>query len=212
MKDEAKHIQLNKKKWDKRAGSYDGKNWRNDYLRNIQSELISSLGIKENINFLDVGCGTGFAVGEVARLANNNGQFYGVDLSAEMIEKAKSNFSGSDNFHFIQANAESIPLDNDFFDIIICSNSFHHYLHPDKALREMYRLLKKGGKLYILDPTADNWIIKIIDKTIFKLIEPEHVKLYSTKEFQQLFEYAGSKYTTSSQRIRTRSKVHIGEK
>ena len=71
MKDEVKHIQLNKDEWDKRAGSYDSKNWRSDHLRNIQSKLISSLDIKENINFLDVGCGTGFAVGEIARLAKN---------------------------------------------------------------------------------------------------------------------------------------------
>lgn len=212
MKEEAKHLQLNKKKWDKWADSYNNKNWRNDYLKNFKNKLISSLSIKENINFLDVGCGTGYAVGEVARLANNHSQFYGVDLSAKMIEKARSNFRGMDNFHFIQANAESIPLDKYFFDIIICTNSFHHYLHPDKALGEMYRLLKKGGKLYVLDPTADHWIIKIIDKTIFKLIEPEHVKLYSTKEFKQMFEYAGLKYATFSQRIGIASKVHIGEK
>ncbi len=74
----------------------------------------------------------------------------------------------------------------------------------------MYRLLKRGGKIYVLDPTADNWIAKIADK-IIKLFEPEHVKLYSTKEFQQLFENANLRYITS-QPIKMSSKVHIGEK
>jgi len=213
-KDEIKHTELNKENWDKRAGTYDDKNWRANYLRGTQSKFISRLDIKENTNFLDVGCGTGFALGEAAKAVDGKGQFYGIDLSAKMIEKAKSNFQGRDNFHFIQADSELIPLDDNFFDIIICTNSFHHYLHPDKALKEMYRLLKKGGKIYILDLTADNWFIKIIDKTILKLIQPEHVKLYSTKEFQQLFRCAGIKYINPSRidKINPVAKVHMGEK
>lgn len=212
IKDEVKHMQSNKEKWDKWASSYDSKNWRNNYLRNLQRKLIASLDIKEDINILDVGCGSGFAVGEVARLANYKGQFYGIDLSAKMIEKAKSNFSGRDNFHFIQANAESIPLEDNFFDIIICTNSFHHYLHPDEAVGEMHRLLRIGGRVYILDPTGDNWIAKILN-TITKF-GPEHVKLYSTKEFRHLFESAGLRYVSSSRlgKINMVTKVHIGEK
>lgn len=210
MKNEEKHVQSNQVKWDKWADSLDGKSWRYDYLRDAQSKLISLLDIQENVRFLDIGCGTGWAVGEVARLVDNKGLFYGIDLSPKMIERAQSKFSGKDNFHFLQANAESIPLDDDSFDIIICTNSFHHYLHPDKALNEMYRLLKKGGKIYILDPTADNWTSRAADK-IIKLIEPEHVKLYSTKEFQQLFENARLRYATSGT-IKATSKIHIGEK
>lgn len=210
MKDEAKHTELNKEKWDKWSGSYDSKSWGTDYLRGVQSKLLSLLDIKGNINFLDVGCGTGWAVGEAAKLVDNKGQFYGIDLSTKMIEKAKSNFIGKDNFHFVQANAESIPLNDDFFDIIICTNSFHHYLHPDKALNEMYRVVKKGGEVYIVDLAADNWIAKIAGK-IIKLVQPEHVKLYSAKEFQQLFENAGLKYV-NLRTIKMFSRVHIAEK
>jgi ubiquinone/menaquinone biosynthesis C-methylase UbiE len=210
MKNEAEHLKSNQLKWDKWADSRDGQGWRDDYLRDAQRKLISLLDIRENVRFLDVGCGAGSAVGEVARLAANKGLFYGVDLSPKMIEKAKGKFSGKDNYHFIQANAESIPLDDESFDIIICTNSFHHYLHPDKALKEMYRLLRTGGKIYILDPTADNWMAKAVDK-IIKRVEPEHVKLYSTKEFQQLFGNARIRYATS-ETVRAYSKVHIGEK
>lgn len=211
MKDEIKHAQLNKEKWDKWASSYDSNNWRNKYLRDAQSKLVSYLDVKDNVRFLDLGCGTGWAIGETAKLVGNKGEFYGIDLSEKMIEKAKSNYRDRDNFHFIEASAESMPLNNNFFDIIICTNSFHHYLHPDKVLKEIYRLLKKGGKIYILDPTADSWIIKIIDK-IIKLAEPEHVKLYSTKEFRLMFEKAQLKYSIAPQTFQAASKVHIGEK
>ena len=210
MKNEAEHIQSNRVKWDKWADSLDDTGWRHDYLKDAQSKLISLLDVKENIRFLDIGCGAGWAVGEVARLVDNQGLFYGVDLSSKMIGKAQSKFSDDDHFHFLEANAESIPLDDDSFDIIICTNSFHHYPHPDKAVLEMYRLLNKGGKVYILDPTADSWIAKAADK-IIRLMEPEHVRLYSTKEFQQLLENAGLTYTTS-ETIKANSKVHIGKK
>jgi ubiquinone/menaquinone biosynthesis C-methylase UbiE len=210
MKNETQHNRLNEKMWDRWASSIDSNGWRYEYLRDAQRKLISILDIKEGFNFLDVGCGTGWAVGEIAKLVSNNGSFYGVDLSPKMIEKAKDKFSDRTNFQFLIANAESIPLNNNFFDVVICTNSFHHYLNPDKALNEMYRLLKKGGKIYILDPTADKWMIKVADK-IIKLFEPEHVKLYSTTEFQRLFENAKVKYI-NSKKIKASSKVHIGEK
>jgi ubiquinone/menaquinone biosynthesis C-methylase UbiE len=127
-----------------------------------------------------------------------------------MIEKAAENFKGNGAVHFIRSDAESIPLKDDFFDAVICTNSFHHYLHPDRALREIRRLLKYGGKLYLLDPTADGWFIKCIDK-IGELLEPAHVKLYNTEEFRNMFADAGLKYSASGM-TRTRQKVHIGEK
>ena len=210
MKDETKHVQMNEAMWNEWAGSLDKNSRRSRFLRKAQSEVIAMLDVRENVHFLDVGCGTGWAVGQVANLVNGKGLFYGVDLSPKMIEKAKSNFSGKDNFRFIQANSESIPLDDNFFDIIICINSFHHYLNPGKALKEMVRLLKKGGKLFLLDPTADTWIAKFADR-IIKSFEPEHVKMYSTKEFKQLFEQAGLKYS-ASKAINKYQGIHIGEK
>jgi ubiquinone/menaquinone biosynthesis C-methylase UbiE len=162
------------------------------------------------MNFLDIGCGTGWAVGQAAKIAGNKGSFYGIDLSSGMIEKARENFREFANFHFIRANSESIPLDNNLFDNIICTNSFHHYLHPEKAMSEISRLLKPGGKIFILDPTADNMFIKILDKFI-KLLQPEHVKIYSSDEFKRLMIGAGLKYK-GFEIILAHQKVQIGEK
>ncbi len=206
MKTEAQHKKLNEAKWDKWASTLDGKGWRRDFLRRAQSKVLSILEVKEDVHFLDIGCGTGWAIGKAAEIVNEKGEFYGVDLSARMVEKAKENFSGKGNYHFLQANAEAIPLEGNFFDVVICTNSFHHYLHPEKALKEMRRLLKTDGKLYILDPTADLWIARLADK-IFRIVEPEHLKMYSSKEFQQMFERAGLKYSRSEV---GREKIHIG--
>ncbi len=210
MKDKAKLIHLNEAKWDQWADSLDGDGRKYVFLREAQSRVISLLDIHPNVHFLDVGCGTGWAVGQAAELASDQGSFYGVDLSPRMIEKAKSNFSDKPSLHFLQASADSIPLEADFFDILICTNSFHHYPDPFKALKEMARLLKAGGKIYILDPTSDHWIIRAADQFI-RRVEPEHVKIYSSKEFQQMFLAAGLK-PAGVKAINWHQGIHLAEK
>jgi ubiquinone/menaquinone biosynthesis C-methylase UbiE len=210
MKTDSEHIRSNEALWDRRAKSFDSPDWKTNYLRKAQTALVSLLDLKENMVILDVGCGTGWALGQAAARLKGRGQFYGVDLSSKMIDKAKENFEGLDNFHFIKANAESVPLEGNLFDIILCSNSFHHYRHPDKALKEMYRLLKPGGRTCILDPTADHWYIKVVDR-LARVIEPEHVRLYSSQEFQRLFVEAGLTYGESIS-ILAHQKIHVGIK
>ncbi len=210
MNREEKHLELNEKKWDRWSATLESDGWKSKFLRQAQQEVINLLNLKDDVRFLDVGCGTGWAVGQAFKLFNGKGTFYGADLSEMMIEKAKENFKSYENIHFIKANAESIPLEDNFFDIIISTNSFHHYLHPDKALKEFYRLLKPGGKLYILDPTADSVFLKLIDK-IVKLLEREHVKMYSSEEFKSLYNAAGIKYS-ETKAVMSKQKVHIGEK
>ena len=210
MRDETTHIRQNTEMWDKWADTIDGKGWRYEFLRKSQAKLVEILGLKQGVRLLDVGCGTGWALRRASERVNDNGLFYGVDLSPKMIERARLNFEGRGNFRFVVANAESIPLDENFFDTIICTNSFHHYFNPDKALREFRRLLKPSGRAYILDPTSDFFIVRLFDAAM-KLLEPEHVRLYSTKEFRRLFEAAGFAYTTTTG-LRGPEMVHVGEK
>jgi ubiquinone/menaquinone biosynthesis C-methylase UbiE len=207
---ESEHIEANRQKWDKWAETADGGGPLYEYLRKAQSNVISILDIKEYNTFLDIGCGTGWAVGLAAKAAQYKGSFYGIDLSEAMIEKAKSNFKDHDNLHFIQCNSESIPLNNNSFDLIICTNSFHHYLHPEKVMGEIFRLLKTGGKVFILDPAADSWLYKLADK-IIKIFENQHVKIYSSKEFGAFMTDAGLKYT-GYKIVGVKQKVQIGEK
>lgn len=207
---EAKHILINEAKWDEWADTLDEKGKRNDYLRKAQSDVIALLEMNENTHLLDIGCGTGKALAFAAEKNSGKGEFYGVDLSEKMIEKAKENFRGKENFHFIQANAEFIPLPDHSFDDIICTHSFHHYLHPIQALKEMHRLLKPAGKLYLLDPTTDGIMMKVIDK-IVKLTDKAHVKMYSTKEFKNMFSVTGFQYL-DNQVVMGPVKVHIGRK
>jgi len=100
-----------------------------------------------------------------------------------------------------------------FFDIIICTMSFHHYLNPGKAIAEAYRVLKQKGRIYILDVTTDDFITRWIDVLISKKEKGHvHVKQYNTAEYKQMFSRAGLKYIESKIILSYPLKVHIAEK
>ena len=204
------HNAANDKKWSRRAVTFDDK--RHDYFRFMQSQLIVSIKIHSPSTFLDLGCGTGWAVRYVATLLNGQGRFVGIDIAKGMIEKAKNNSIGIPNVEFHEASADKLPFDNNIFDTVICSNSFHHYPQPVEALMEVERVLKPNGKIYILDVTADDFFIRQINE-IVKRREKEHVSFYSTFEYTHMFDQAGLKHIQSRRlKIFYPLKVHVGEK
>ena len=178
----------------------------------MQKELISFAGIKSPTNFLDLGCGTGWAVCYVAKITNGRGNFVGIDISKGMIEQSKSNANGLPNVYFYEASSDSLPLESNYFDTIICTNSFHHYSKPEEALSEVNRVLKPNGRIYILDVTADDFFIQWVNNKV-RAKEKEHVKFYTTSEYGVMFNNVGLKHI-ASQRIKALYplKVHIGEK
>ena len=207
MQDTDEKAKLNEDLWDTRAETYD---IRFSFTRWTQKKLVSLLQLGENPTLLDLACGTGRAERYAANRAKGKGMFYGVDNSSKMIEQAKAKSKNYTNTIFRKSKVEELPFDNSFFDFVISSNAFHHFSDPKKALKESCRVLKQRGKIYILDTTADNFFMRTVDRLSHRF-EPAHIKLYSAKEFQQLFEKAGFHYA-ERKTIISAIKVHIGEK
>jgi ubiquinone/menaquinone biosynthesis C-methylase UbiE len=208
---ESSHAELNKKKWDRRSETYDEK--RFNYFRFMQKRVFSFMHLKECQHFLDIGCGTGWAVRCAANLVKEGGEAYGIDIAPRMIEKARENANGLKNVHFLQADAENLPFEDNFFDAIICTNSFHHYLHPLKVLTEVHRVLKPGGRIHILDLTSDGFLGRMIDRQ-YRKREREHVKYYSSREYRDFFNKSKLSYISSKLivPIIMAMKLHIAEK
>lgn len=204
------HNVANEKKWSRRAVTFDNNKY--EFFRILQRELIVSIKLNSPSSFLDLGCGTGWAVRHVAALLKGRGRFVGIDISKGMIEKAKSDSVGIPDVEFYEANADKLPFENDAFDNVICTNSFHHYIQPLEVLKEIRRVLKTKGKIYILDVTADDFFIIWINKMV-KAREREHVNFYSTAEFAHMFDQAGLKHIQSRRfKIYYPLKVHVGGK
>jgi len=202
------HTQRNARKWDARAATYDSR--RFNYFRWMQQRVIRMIDLKPGCRFLDVGCGTGWAVRYVARALRDRGQFYGVDISAKMIEMAQFQSSAFANVHFYRTSAEEIPLESDSVDFAICTNAFHHFLDPASVLNEIRHVLVRGGRLYILDLTADDFLTRWIDRRTVQR-EREHVKFYASADYQALFAGARLRHL-ASQFLLYPMKVHVAER
>ncbi len=116
----------------------------------------------KNENYLDAGCGTG---NYTCALASDNYQFYGVDPSETMLEKARQR-----NCKVIWKNgtAENLPFENALFAGAIASLTIHHWKDVTKAFREISRVLKNSGKFVLFttlpEQTAGYWLTKYFPK------------------------------------------------
>jgi len=205
---EQEHAERNAQLWDRRAETYDEQ--RFDYLRQMQMQLLGKLPLAPGQAVLDIGTGTGWAVRRMAAMLDQQGQFYGIDLAAGMLARAAAQSTAYPTAHFARANAEALPFRSGTFDLLICTNSFHHYLHPAQALAEMRRVLRPGGRLYLGDVTSDSLLGKTLDWRARRR-EPEHVRFYNTGEYQRLFAAAGLSYQPAPSGLWV-FKIHVGEK
>ena len=142
---------------------------------------------KNDIKILDVGCGTGEFISNLGPQFKE-AEFYGVDLSSDMIKIAKSKLERN-GVSLKVGDVENLPYEDNSFDIITCSHSFHHYPNKDKAAREMHRVLKKGGRVMIVDGCRDVPFGRVIFD-IVTLLE-KHVYHLFAHEFENIFSEAG---------------------
>jgi len=109
--------------------------------------------IRQGDHVLDVGSGSGTDVMIAAMLTGNQGQVYGLDMTAAMRDKLHANarLAGFDHISVIPGNAEDIPLHDGSVDVVTSNGVLN--LVPDKrgAFSEIYRILKPGGRVQIAD-------------------------------------------------------------
>ena len=188
---------LSKKHFDAQAAEYDQ---RNTYYYS-QNGKISCRDIAEQIraysygSLLDVGCGTGLLIDHLTK--QKPARYCGVDLSDEMIRMAqKKRIGGAE---FVVGSADKLPYPDESFDIVTCSQSFHHYPYPEEAMREAKRVLKPGG-LYILSDTGIGGVGAWIDNhIIFKLMRSGDCHTTNRRGIEKLMASVGFSVVDSRQ-------------
>ena len=157
------------KHWSKGAGSYSKSVRRSLHSKREKTawqEIFTEALGKEKLKILDVGTGPGIVAFLLAELGHD---LTGVDLSEEMLRKAKENATHFNlSVKFKQGDAENLPFKDESFDAVVNRHVLWTLPNPDKAIAEWWRVLKTDGKLVIIDGCWDDYR-RILYKRIWQL-------------------------------------------
>jgi ubiquinone/menaquinone biosynthesis C-methylase UbiE len=125
----------------------------------------------------DVGCGPGYLLQLIAKECPAM-QLVGVDISKTMLERAKANFESlglAGRVEFKEGSADHLPFEDQSQDVIVSTLSLHHWADPEAAFNEIYRVLKPGGKMLVLDLMRDSprmfvWVLWFAQNVAFRII------------------------------------------
>ncbi|HCH51861.1 MAG TPA: bifunctional demethylmenaquinone methyltransferase/2-methoxy-6-polyprenyl-1,4-benzoquinol methylase UbiE [Proteus sp.] len=115
---------------------------------------IEASGVRRNQRVLDLAGGTGDLTAKFSRLVGENGEVVLADINDSMLKMGREKLRDHGivgNVNYVQANAEELPFPDNHFDCITISFGLRNVTDKNKALRSMFRVLKPGGRLLVLE-------------------------------------------------------------
>jgi ubiquinone/menaquinone biosynthesis C-methylase UbiE len=181
------------------------------FMNRWDKDVVDSLpGDFTFMRILDVGCGwgrllTGFADAGAQQLA-------GIDLAPRMVDLVRQRLAerGVQADMKVADAEDTIPWENEYFDVITLTGGFHHFYRPLDALQEMRRVLKKKGLLIIADPYFFPPVRQILNYLCsFKAADGDY-RFYTHQEVSEMVKSVG--FTSSQQRLSLNTFVVIALK
>ena len=135
---------------------------------------IASSNASKGDKVLDIAGGTGDLAIKFRKKVGDSGKVILSDINGSMLEEGRKNLinHGVIDVDFIQANAESLPFKDNTFDCVSIAFGLRNVTHKNIALKQMHRVLKKGGSLLVLEfsKVENEMLEKIYDAYSFNLI------------------------------------------
>lgn len=184
--------------FNKEASSYDSwyKTKLGGFIDQVETECAFKLfKVKKGMKILDVGCGTGnFSI----KLAKMGCKVIGIDISEEMLNIAKEKAKKEAlDIQFYKMDVYDLKFEDEYFDGVFSMAAFEFIKEPDKALNEIFRVIKKGGQI----------LVGTINK------DSKWGELYLSEEFQKktVFKYADFKTLDDLTKLKSEYLVDTGE-
>jgi ubiquinone/menaquinone biosynthesis C-methylase UbiE len=153
--------------------------------------LAGMVAAGPNDRAVDLACGPGTLALRFARHVN---WICGMDLTPAILGRARETArrEGIANLFFALGDAQSLPFADDSLDIAVTSYSLHHMPHPARTISEMARVVKRGGRVGVLDifvPEDSN--AAEINNRIERHRDPSHTRTLAQSEFKKMFAATG---------------------
>lgn len=145
---------------------------------------------RENDNVLDIGCGGGAALMRMSERIGN-GHLTGVDYSPVSVQESREKNEKdirSGKMEIVEASVEKLPFDDEQFDKITTVESFYFWPDPQENLKEVRRVLKKGGTFLLI---CEIYRKEGLGETALENIRKYQLFTPAREEFKQLLEKAG---------------------
>jgi demethylmenaquinone methyltransferase/2-methoxy-6-polyprenyl-1,4-benzoquinol methylase len=146
---------------------------------------LNASGVRLGAKVLDIAGGTGDLTLKFSKMVGSSGRVVLADINASMLNVGRDRLiddGAVGNIEYVQANAEALPFPDNSFDCITIAFGLRNVTDKDKALRSMYRVLKPGGRLLVLEFSKPaEWFSPLYDLYSFKLL-PKIGKLVSNDE------------------------------
>ena len=156
------------------------------------AEAVRLLKPTPEDTLLDVACGGGHTALYFAPLVRS---VVASDLTMQMLKRAQEYISeegGVENVTFREADAEDLPFPAGAFTLLTCRIAPHHFPDVPRALQEFHRVLRRGGRMVIIDTLLpDDPEIAEFYQTMEKMRDPTHVRAYRKDEWTRMVEEAG---------------------
>ena len=199
---------LSIKEFTKAAGIYEGdKAGIYEMCNKDYPDIMAELEREPFVDLLDAGCGPAPMISLLSEKYPEQ-HYTGLDLTPAMIEQAQK--KNIPNATFVVGDCENFPFEDNSFDSIICSNSFHHYPNPQAFFDSVQRCLRPGGRLILRDASSNNrlllWFMDNIEVPLANLCGHGDVKIARRSVIEECCQKAGLK--VESCEIRKGMRMH----
>ncbi|MDB5438006.1 MAG: hypothetical protein JWM33_433 [Caulobacteraceae bacterium] len=160
-----------------------------------KQETFELLRLKPGFHVADIGCGTGDDARILAGMVGGAGRVTGFDLSAAMLEQARERHADVPGLTFRNASADALGVDEASFDAIRADRVLIHVPDPKRALNELIRVIKPGGRIVISEPDMPGcWVASNDYATtdlVMQQIARSCVSPYLARDLLAMFRDAG---------------------
>lgn len=157
--------------------------------------ILDFLKVKEGMKILDLGTGTGYLAFPVAEKYPEV-TVTGLDIVEKALEenRRKAEEKGLKNLRFVNYSGMEFPFEKDTYDMIITRYALHHFPNIRDTFREVGRVLKPGGILFLSDPAPNADDTERFVDAYMQMKKDGHIKFYTKEEWQEIGEGAGLRY------------------